>query len=252
MRRGGAACAREAVPWKSTRDTGARRKRARPPRRRSLQEEGASGASGCGSCAPALRQATSRRTSACIGARAQRQADDSTGRASFRFKGRMRCVKVAVRAHAKVGHRDAATLKRCPRHPGTWATSSWARQDRLLAATAQGMPRDVRKFCLPFLHDIDLKACHPAILASKARLYGVKVPAARLVRGKHTDDLRQLRDGAARRGQGPGQDAVHAAAVPAARTRTASRSGGARATRRSRSRSVQRLEQRAAARCATR
>ena len=48
--------------------------------------------------------------------------------------------------------------------------------DRLLAVTAQGMPKDVRKECLPFLHDLDLKACHPSILASKAREFGVPVP----------------------------------------------------------------------------
>ena len=62
--------------------------------------------------------------------------------------------------------------------------------DRLLAVTAQGMPRDLRAACLPFLHDIDLKACHPSILASKARLFGVAVPELdRYV--THTDDCRQ-------------------------------------------------------------
>lgn len=108
----------------------------------------------------------------------------------FHFKGKMRCVKVQYARLCKLG---AEIGRRYPRNvPHVWREGDdWnGEADRLLAVTAQGMPRDVRTFCLPFLHDIDLKACHPSILASKARLFGVAVPELdRYV--AHTDDCRQ-------------------------------------------------------------
>ena len=96
----------------------------------------------------------------------------------------MRCVRVIPYARMKkfcIGRRYPKNLPSIL-HEGD---DFMGEADRLLAVTAQGMPRDVRKLCLPFLHDIDLKACHPSILASKARLYGLKVPRARLVRRVH-------------------------------------------------------------------
>lgn len=98
------------------------------------------------------------------------------GTRRFHFKGKFRCVKVN---YARMRKRDAEIGRRYPnnmpcvlREGDDWVGEA----DRLLAATAQGMPKDVRKFCLPYLHDIDLKACHPSILASKAKKYGVAVP----------------------------------------------------------------------------
>jgi len=111
------------------------------------------------------------------------------GPRKFWFKGKMRFVKLDYARMKKSG-----IGRRYPKNaPAIWKVGDefMGEQDRLLAATAQGMPRDVRKFCLPFLHDIDLKACHPAILASKARQYGVKVPQLDWY-VKHTDDLRQM------------------------------------------------------------
>ena len=106
----------------------------------------------------------------------------------FHFKGRMRCVKVPYARMQKsgIGRRYPKAMP-CILHEGD---EFMGEADRLLAVTAQGMPRDVRKYCLPFLHDIDLKACHPSILASKAKLYGVKVPELDWYVA-HTDDLRQ-------------------------------------------------------------
>ena len=105
-------------------------------------------------------------------ARNGQHANEGTRR--FHFKGKMRCVRIEYARMKKSG-----IGRRYPRNVRVvWHRGNefMGEQDRLLAATAQGMPKDVRKFCLPFLHDIDLKACHPSILASKAKLYGVKVP----------------------------------------------------------------------------
>jgi len=112
------------------------------------------------------------------------------GTRRFHFKGKVRCVKVH---YARMRKRDAEIGRRYPsnmpcvlREGDDWVGEA----DRLLAATAQGMPKDVRKHCLPFLHDLDLKACHPSILASKAKKYDVSAPELdRYV--AHTDDCRQ-------------------------------------------------------------
>ena len=106
----------------------------------------------------------------------------------FHFKGRMRCVKVpyARMKRSGIGRRYPRNVPSILREGDEWMGEA----DRMLAVTAQGMPRDVRKFCLPFLHDIDLKACHPSILASKAKLFGISVPELdRYV--ANTDECRQ-------------------------------------------------------------
>ena len=106
----------------------------------------------------------------------------------FHFNGKMRCVRIEYARMRKSG-----IGRRYPKNmPAIWRQGDefMGEQDRLLAATAQGMPKDVRKHCLPFLHDIDLKACHPAILASKARLFGITVPELAWYVA-HTDDCRQ-------------------------------------------------------------
>ena len=110
------------------------------------------------------------------------------GPRKFWIKGKMRCVKVPYARMRKsgIGRRYPKHMP-CILHEGD---EFMGEADRMLAVTAQGMPKDVRKFCLPFLHDIDLKACHPAILASKARLYGVKVPELDWY-VKHTDACRE-------------------------------------------------------------
>lgn len=110
------------------------------------------------------------------------------GPCRFYFKGKVRRVRIEYARMRKSG-----IGRRYPKNmPAIWREGDefMGEQDRLLAATAQGMPKDVRKFCLPFLHDIDLKACHPAILASKARLYEVKVPELSWYVA-NTDDCRQ-------------------------------------------------------------
>ena len=106
----------------------------------------------------------------------------------FHFKGKMRCVRVPYARMKKSG-----IGRRYPRNTPSILKEGdefMGEADRLLAVTAQGMPRDVRKFCLPFLHDIDLKACHPSILSSKAKLYGAMVPELDWYVA-HTDDMRQ-------------------------------------------------------------
>ena len=111
-----------------------------------------------------------------------------TGPHRFHFKGRMRCVRVPYARMRKsgIGRRYPKNMPSILKEGDEFMGEA----DRLLAVTAQGMPRDVRKFCLPFLHDIDIKACHPAILASKARLYRVPVPQLDWY-VKYTDDMRQ-------------------------------------------------------------
>jgi hypothetical protein len=112
------------------------------------------------------------------------------GRYRFHFKGVMHCAKVP---YARMQRSGRSIGRRYPKNIPTIVHKGddfMGEADRELAVTAQGMPRDVRKFCLPFLHDIDLKACHPSILASKARLYGINVPQLDWY-VKYTDDLRQ-------------------------------------------------------------
>ena len=113
---------------------------------------------------------------------------EARGKLRFHFKGKMRCVRVEYARMKKsgIGRRYPKNVPAILRKGNAFM----GEQDRLLAATAQGMSKDVRKFCLPFLHDIDLKACHPSILCSKAKLYGVKVPGLDWYVA-HTDACRQ-------------------------------------------------------------
>ncbi len=99
---------------------------------------------------------------------------DENGPRRFHFKGRMRRVRVeyARMGRFNIGRRYPKNVPSITRTGDEMAGES----DRKLGVTAQGMPKDIRAFCFPYLRDIDMVACHPAILASKAREFGIAVP----------------------------------------------------------------------------
>ena len=113
---------------------------------------------------------------------------DENGPHRFHFKGRMRRVRVE---YARMGRFDIG--RRYPKNvPSITRTGDeLAGEDhRKLGVTAQGMPKDIRAFCFPYLRDIDMVACHPAILASKAREFGIAVPGLDDY-VKHTESRRE-------------------------------------------------------------
>ena len=113
------------------------------------------------------------------------------GARCFHFPGKMRSVKVRYARMRKVGsERGRRYPKNVPcllREGDDWVGEA----DRLLAVTAQGMPRDVRAFCLPYLRDIDLRAAHASICASKGASFNVATPKL-IWYVANIDDCRQM------------------------------------------------------------
>lgn len=97
----------------------------------------------------------------------------NSGTHRLHFKGPVRCCRVEY-ARLSMGHgrrypRNAPSMTHIEdgKEPGSW---------RMLAVTAQGMPRDLRAACLAHLHDIDICACHPSIFVCLAREHSIEVP----------------------------------------------------------------------------
>lgn len=101
------------------------------------------------------------------------EPDEQNGVYRLPFTGRAGVLKVEYAQKKGFGRRYPRNVARMHKPvddtSGEAANLKWA-------VSCQGCAKDVRKACLPFLHDLDISACHPAILSNKARAHGIDAP----------------------------------------------------------------------------